>query len=89
MQAVFQVAPAPSSSRFLCPHLPLLLSAPNQNRHATQAKENDSRQSDEIQATTVVDTEMENLKSYGERERVVYKLPHLYVQNGSEVELLH
>ena len=32
-----QVAPAPISSRFLCPRPPLLLSAPNQNRHATQA----------------------------------------------------
>ena len=29
---------APISSRFLCPRPPLLLSAPNQNRHATQAK---------------------------------------------------
>ena len=29
--------PAPISSRFLCPRPPLLLSAPNQNRHATQA----------------------------------------------------
>ena len=29
--------PAQISSRFLCPRLPLLLSAPNQNRHATQA----------------------------------------------------
>ena len=28
---------APISSRFLCPRPPLLLSAPNQNRHATQA----------------------------------------------------
>ena len=37
VQAVFQVAPAPISSRFLCPRSPLLLSAPNQNRHATQA----------------------------------------------------
>ena len=37
VQAVFQVAPAPISSRFLCPRRPLLLSAPNQNRHATQA----------------------------------------------------
>ena len=27
-----------SSSRFLCPRSPLLLSAPNQNRHATQAR---------------------------------------------------
>ena len=27
----------PISSRFLCPRPPLLLSAPNQNRHATQA----------------------------------------------------
>ena len=34
---VFQVAPAPISSRFLCPRPPLLLSLPNQNRHATQA----------------------------------------------------
>ena len=34
---VFQVASAPISSRFLCPRPPLLLSAPNQNRHATQA----------------------------------------------------
>ena len=33
----FQVAPAPISSRFLCPRLPLLFSAPNQNRHPTQA----------------------------------------------------
>ena len=33
----FQVASAPISSRFLCPRPPLLLSAPNQNRHATQA----------------------------------------------------
>jgi len=32
----FQVAPTPISSRSLCP-LPLLLSVPNQNRHATQA----------------------------------------------------
>ena len=32
-----QVAPAPISSRFLCPRPPLLLSVPNQNRHATQA----------------------------------------------------
>ena len=32
-----QVAPAPISSRFLCPRPPLLLSSPNQNRHATQA----------------------------------------------------
>ena len=31
------VRPGPISSRFLCPRLPLLLSAPNQNRHATQA----------------------------------------------------
>ena len=37
VQAVFQVAPAPISSRFLCPRRPLLLSTPNQNRHATQA----------------------------------------------------
>ena len=37
-----QVARAPISSRFLCPHQPLLLSAPNQNRHATQAKESTS-----------------------------------------------
>ena len=37
VQAVFQVAPAPISSRFLCPRPPLLLSSPNQNRHATQA----------------------------------------------------
>ena len=28
---------APISSRFLCPRPPLFLSAPNQNRHATQA----------------------------------------------------
>ena len=33
----FQVASAPISSRFVCPRPPLLLSAPNQNRHATQA----------------------------------------------------
>ena len=33
----FQVAPAPISSRFLCPRPPLLISSPNQNRHATQA----------------------------------------------------
>ena len=32
------VTPAPISSRFLCPRPPLLLSSPNQNRHATQAK---------------------------------------------------
>ena len=30
----------PISSRFLCPRPPLLLSAPNQNRHATQATRN-------------------------------------------------
>ena len=47
------------------------------------------KQSDEIQATTVVATGMENLKSYGERDRGVYKIPHFYVQNRSEVELLH
>ena len=33
----FHVTPAPISSRFLCPRPPLLFSAPNQNRHATQA----------------------------------------------------
>ena len=33
-----KVAPAPISSRFLCPRPPLLLSSPNQNRHATQAR---------------------------------------------------
>ena len=33
----FSSCPAPISSRFLCPRRPLLLSAPNQNRHATQA----------------------------------------------------
>ena len=32
----FQVAPAPISSRFLCPRPPLLFSALNRNRHATQ-----------------------------------------------------
>ena len=32
-----KVAPAPISSRFLCPRPPLLLSSPNQNCHATQA----------------------------------------------------
>ena len=32
-----QVARAPISSQFLCPRPSLLLSAPNQNRHATQA----------------------------------------------------
>ena len=32
-----KVASAPISSRFLCPRPPLLLRAPNQNRHATQA----------------------------------------------------
>ena len=32
-----QVAPAPISSRFLYVRPPLLLGAPNQNRHATQA----------------------------------------------------
>ena len=37
VQAVFQVTPAPISSRFLCPRLPLSLCSPNQNRHATQA----------------------------------------------------
>ena len=37
LQAVFQVAPAPISSRFLYPPPPLLLGAPNQNRQATQA----------------------------------------------------
>ena len=36
---VFQVAPAPISSPFLCPRPPLVLSAPNQTRHATQAKD--------------------------------------------------
>ena len=33
-----KVAPGPISSRFLCPRPPLLLSAPNQNRYATQAR---------------------------------------------------
>ena len=32
-----EVAPAPISSWFLFPRPPLLLSVPNQNRHATQA----------------------------------------------------
>ena len=35
--AVFEVASAPISSRFLYPRPPLLLSVPSQNRHATQA----------------------------------------------------
>ena len=30
---------ARENERFLCPRPPLLLSAPNQNRHATQAKD--------------------------------------------------
>ena len=34
----FPGASAPISSRFLYPRPPLLLSAPNQNRHATQAR---------------------------------------------------
>ena len=34
-----KTAPAPISSPFLCPRPPLLLSAPNQNRHATQANQ--------------------------------------------------
>ena len=38
VQAVFQFAPAPISSWFLCPRPPLLFSAPNQNCHAAQAK---------------------------------------------------
>ena len=33
----FSSCSAPISSRFLCPRPPLLFSAPNQNRHATQA----------------------------------------------------
>ena len=37
-KCVFQVAPAPISSWFLCPRPPLLLTAPNQNRHDTQAR---------------------------------------------------
>ena len=37
-EAARKITPAPISSRFLCPRPPLLLSAPNQNRHATQAK---------------------------------------------------
>ena len=36
-EAARKVAPAPVSSRFLCPRPPLLFSALNQNRHATQA----------------------------------------------------
>ena len=36
-EAARKVAPAPISLRFLCPRPPSLLSAPNQNRHATQA----------------------------------------------------
>ena len=47
MQAVFQVASAPISSRFLCPRPPLLLSAPNQNRHATQARESEDEEYEE------------------------------------------
>ena len=35
--AIKIITPAPISSRFLCPRPPLLLSAPNQSRHATQA----------------------------------------------------
>ena len=34
---ITKFSPAPISSRFLCPRPPLLFSAPNQNRHATQA----------------------------------------------------
>ena len=33
----FKLLPPQSHSRFLCPRPPLLFSAPNQNRHATQA----------------------------------------------------
>ena len=36
-QSLFQVAPAPISLRLLYPRPHLLLGAPNQNRHATQA----------------------------------------------------
>ena len=44
VQAVFQVAPILISSWFLCPRPPLLLSAPNQNHHATQAMKIDDTQ---------------------------------------------
>ena len=37
-KCVFQVTPAPISLWFLCPRPPLLLTAPNQNRHDTQAR---------------------------------------------------
>ena len=43
VQAVFQVAPAQISSRLLYPRPPLSLSAPNQNRQATQAIKNYSK----------------------------------------------
>ena len=35
--ATRKITPAPIFSRFLCPRPPMLLRAPNQNRHATQA----------------------------------------------------
>ena len=41
-EAARKIASAPISSRFLCPRPPLLLSAPDQNRHATQANGNQS-----------------------------------------------
>ena len=69
----FQVALSPISSQFLCPRLPLLLRAPNQNRHATQANGvlvrcmyYDTRVYEEISVTTWNDmyTELEIKKIF-------------------------
>ena len=59
-----KVAPAPISSRFLCPRLPLSLSAPNQNRHDTQASVNLSYfyRNNEFQTTMVYFSEYSSIQ---------------------------
>ena len=54
-EKVFQVALAPIFSRFLCPRSPLLLGAPNQNRHATQASTRCKRRWKVTRLTSPVD----------------------------------
>ena len=56
------------SSRFLCPRPPLLLSAPNQNRHATQARRDSVYRQALLLEYDVISskiTKMRNISSWG------------------------
>ena len=65
-----KVASAPISSRFLCPRPPSLLSAPNQNRHATQARRDSVYRQALLLEYDVISskiTKMRNISSWGRR----------------------